>query len=150
MKLLEALNALKQSDLDDIVAKIATIEAELDQLKELRKVIEIKLGVRKPRGAHLRGKGRTRKQATSEESSADPGEPGAFRSPSGAGQYTATEQHRLRAREFLMANGPTKQGALAHRCGIPAGSITAVLKHDWFTTTARGVELTRSLKAEPS
>jgi len=150
MKLLEALNSLKQSDLDDIVAKIESLDAELSQLKELRKVIEIKLGVRKPQGFHLKGKGRPRKPREESTESTDPGEPGAFRSPSGAGQYTATEQHRLLAREFLMAHGPTKQNALAHRCGIPAGSITAVLKHEWFTTTARGVELTCSLKAEPS
>lgn len=152
MNLLEALNSITQKDLDDVVGKIGTLEAELDQLKELRKVIEIRLGIRKPLGAHLRGKGRPRKSKdeTSEAETSDPGEPGAFRSPSGGGQYTATERHRIEARKFLMANGPTKQAALAHRCGIPAGSITAVLKHEWFTHTSRGVELTRSLKAEPS
>lgn len=139
MSLFEALKNVTKEDLDKCIGRISEIEAELDGLKVARKLIEARLGLTPPRVNNFKGR---RRQNTAEqvsgEQSAEPQ------------QYTLTERHRLRAKEYLMANGPTHQAALAKRCDIPQGSITAVLKHSWFAHTSRGVELTRSLHAEPS
>lgn len=143
MSLFEALKNVTKEDLDKCIERIKEIEAELAGMKAARRLIETRLGIEHPRLSNFKGR-RPRKAAedasgeASGEQSAEPQ------------QYTATERHRLRAKEYLMANGPTHQAALAKRCDIPAGSITAVLKHPWFAHTSRGVELTRSLHAEPS
>ena len=142
MKLMELLQKVTQEDLDDCVVQIQEHEKALDQLKELRKIIEVRLGIKKPAGFHLRGENRKKAAGGGGAAGkpADPAEPVV---------YGATAQHRIKVKEFLMANGPTSQPDLVRRCGVPAGSITAVLKHEWFAMTAKGVQLTKSLKMEP-
>lgn len=142
MKLMEALSKITQADLDECVVAIQGHEKELDQLKELRKIMEVKLGIKKPAGFHLRA-GQRKKPAGGGDAAgktAESTEPVV---------YGATAQHRIRIKEFLMANGPTSQQDIVRRCGVPAGLITAVLKHEWFAQTDRGIQLTKSLKMEP-
>lgn len=144
VSLLEALKTVTEADLTEVNEKIAAMESELNDFKQLQKVIEIKLGMRRSMfqtpGANRGGRPRKRPET--------PADGSAEISP--ASQYTTAERHRMRVREYIMANGPASQATICKQCDIPHGSITAVLKHDWFTFTARGVELTRSLNPNPS
>ena len=145
MNLMEALSGVTQSDLDEITAKCEALETELSQLREVRKIIEVKLGVRKPVGHNLKGRPKRRSVEDTENTPATL----THSAMNSTGQaYTQTELHRIAARKYLQQHGCTSQSGLAKQCNIPAGSITAVLRHDWFMHTARGVELSRSGRAE--
>lgn len=63
-----------------------------------------------------------------------------------SGGMTATERHRERIREYIMANGPAKRTTIINACDVPMGSSTAVFNHPMFCETSRGVELTRDFK----
>lgn len=149
MSLRDALEQITQSDLDDVNKQIETAEAELAKLTELRRIIEIKLGFAKPRGKGNWG-GALRKKAAPADpppatvvSDDEPEAPlpaaveaGVRRTATGV-----TDVYRCKAREFLMANGTTKLTRLAAMCDIPPGSITAVVKHRWFTSGTAGIGL---------
>ena len=134
MNLLDALKQATEADLESISARVAELEAELDGLRELKRLLEVKFGIRKKPGAHLRNGGGRRKTAATDA----PGDAASDGQP----QLSATDQHRLNIKRYLMANGPQSQGSIVKQCGVPAGSITAVLKHPMFKHTAKGVELT--------
>jgi len=136
VKLMDALAEVGQSDLDELDKEIEAIQNRLDQLKEVRKIIQIKLGLRNPVGANFRG-GRKSRDAVSPSVEKS----GSSESPQLSSQMTVTEQYRSDARKFIMANGPQQSGAIARACGIPSGSITAVLKHKSFKQCQHGWEL---------
>lgn len=134
-KLLEALESISQSDLDEIVAELDTLERRADQLKELKRIIEIKLGLRKTQGAHLKNRG-SKKPVEKPESNGHETPPAGMQN-----QMTVTDQYRLEAKRFIMANGPQPPLKIAKACGIPTGSITAVLKSKAFKQCEHGYEL---------
>lgn len=147
MSLAEALSKITQQDLEEVVAKITELESELDTQRELRRIIEVKLGVRKPQGAHLRGMKRKPKAANL-PTAQDMG--GSVNSDSDDDQqYTATEQHRMNARKWLLAqhNKATPVLECARQAGVPTGSTTNVFRHPWFQHTPNGVMLTHDGKA---
>lgn len=137
MSLKEALKSVTQADIDELNEQIREHEKEIAQLKEVRRLIEVKLGIRRPLGSHLKGTQKRHKQQEAEELGQ-----GNLRSASSEKILSFTEEYRQKVRLFLMANGPQKQVVLWKRCGIPEGSIDNVIKHRWFTVTSRGVELT--------
>ena len=150
MSLKEALEAIKESDLADINADIEAAEKALNAMKELRKIMEIKLGFHKKRSW-----GGRRKKKTAEEDPAPPKreelkgplDPShVHRPPLPVGGITDT--YRGKVKEYLMANGPTKVPRLATMCDIPYGSMNAVLKHRWFKSGPNGVELSDAAYAE--
>lgn len=146
MSLAEALSKITQQDLDEVVAKITELESELDTQKELRRIIEIKLGVRKPHGAHLRGLKRKPKAASLPTAQDMGGH--LDNEPENDPKYTATEQHRLNVRKFLKeCNGPMSLAAIAKQTHVPMGSITNVMRHLWFQDTGKGYMLTHDGKA---
>ena len=134
--LLEALNSVTQEDLDSVVKQVEELEEQIGQLKELRRVIEIKLGVRKPLGAHLKGPRKPHNKTAATVSDVEPA----------TGSMTATERHRERVKEYIMVNGPAKRSIIINACSIPLGSSTAVFSHEMFCETGRGIELTRGFK----
>lgn len=146
---LEALEQVSEQDLEEIRTKAEEAEALAERLRGVQRVIEIKLGLRPAPGMHSRGTGggRKKKAAAGEESESPAGAASADSAPpavvAGSPPMTQTERHRAAVREFLMANGPQSQAVVCKRTGVPIGSITNVLKHPWFTHTARGIELTR-------
>ena len=135
-KLMEALSAVSQEDLDAVNEELEKLETKADQLKELKRIIEVKLNLRKPQGFHLRGCKRKEKPAgdSSDTNSATTDNEMAT-------QLSVTEQYRLDARRYIMANGPQLGGKIAKACDIPMGSITAVLKHKSFKQGPHGYEL---------
>lgn len=133
MSLKDALKSVTQADLDELNEQIREHETEIAQLKEVRRLIEVKLGIRRPLGSHLKGTQKRHKQEATEQ-----GNPPVISEKI----VSFTEEYRQKVRLFLMANGPQKQVVLWKRCGIPEGSIDNVIKHRWFTVTSRGVELT--------
>lgn len=137
--LLEALQSVTQDDLDSTVKEIDEIEKRLGQLKELRRIIEVKLGVRQPLGSHLKGPRKPRSKPAAAAESNEPIEPS-------LGHMTAIERHRLRVKEYIMANGPAKRSIIINACSIPNGSSTAVFNHSMFCETGRGIELTRNFE----
>lgn len=160
MSLKEALSQIKQSDLDDINNEIESVEKNLAELKELRKVIEIKLGFQKPRGKGNWG-GARRKKTTEDPAPPKPEGPKGPLDPSwvhrqpltggialGQAGGGITDTYRGKCKEYLMANGPTKVPRLATMCDIPYGSMNAVLKHRWFKSGPNGVELSDAAYAE--
>lgn len=146
MSLAEALAKITKEDLEQVNQRIAELESELDTQKELRRIIEIKLGVRKPLGAHLRGSKRKSKTAdlpTSQNMGAS-----VRTDDADDEQFTATERHRMNARKVLLQSGqPVPVPVICKSAHIPSGSITNVLRHPWFQDTGRGVMLTHDGKA---
>lgn len=134
MSLLEALKSVKASDLEEVDGQIAELEKQLADLKDMRRVIAIKLGISKPKNENFK-KGKSK---------AGPEDPESERLP-----RNMCEQYRLRIKEYLMANGPAPQTVICKKTGIPEGSISAAVNHEWFCKTGRGVELTRSLNPNP-
>lgn len=51
------------------------------------------------------------------------------------------QEYRERVREAIRANGPQTQAWLIRKLGIPNGSITAVLRHEWFEKCEFGIDL---------
>lgn len=137
MKLMDALAAISESDLQEVVAEITTLEDRIGQLKEVRRVIELKLGIRKPLGHHLRGSQKKKRHESPVQSAGDLG--GAV--PDMSSQLTVTDQYRADARRYIMANGPQSAAAIAKACGIPNGSMGGVLKHKGFKQCQHGWEL---------
>lgn len=147
MKLLEALAEVSRQDLDEIVAEMASLESRLSQLREVRKLIEIKLGITVSRLANFKGQRGKRKPreevqhtVVSSVCGSESTEPD--NSPRMAAQLTVTEQYRLDAKRYIMANGPAKPSRIANSCGIPQGSLGGVFKHKWFKQCEHGVDLT--------
>lgn len=126
--LLDALSKLTQADLDAVNKELDELQVQVAQLTELKRVIEVKLGVSKAKAARS-----SKPEAESDESSAE--------AENVAAPVSLTESYRLKAREYLMANGTTKLGVLASSCKIPNGSISTVVKHRWFTSGTAGVGL---------
>ncbi len=150
MSLKEALEAIKESDLADINADIEAAEKALNAMKELRKIMEIKLGFHEKRSW-----GGRRKKKTAEEDPPPPKreEQPAQRPLTGGVALVRTsggitDTYRGKVKEYLMANGPTKVPRLATMCDIPYGSMNAVLKHRWFKSGPNGVELSDAAYAE--
>lgn len=163
--LLDALKNVSQEDLDQVTQQLAEAEAVVDSLKEVKRLLEAKLGFRKPLGWHLKDRNKQKAAerraakaeaaASSEEAELHQDEPGgeedtdeAAEQTVGKGptQMTATEMHRRKAREFLKTRGYCSLAGIAKQCSIPMGSITNVLKFPWFMATARGWELTQTGK----
>jgi len=139
VKLLEALAEVSQKDLDEVIAECETIEKRLEQLNEVRKIIELKLGLRRPPGHQLK---RGYKRKATEANGSQPVAQSQPEQPSPQ-NMSITDRYRKDAKEYIMANGATKQAELAKRCDIPAGSIAAVIKHKWFNVGEHGVGLTQ-------
>lgn len=143
MSLREALQQIKQSDLDDVNKEIEDVERALDELKDIREVIEIRLGFK--RRSKVEGTPPRKTQPAAPAAAA----PAAAKSaPPGRTLGGITEEYRAKCREYLMANGPTKMIRLAAMCGIPSGSMPAVVNHRWFNKTVDGVALSDAAYAE--
>ncbi|TXH55362.1 MAG: hypothetical protein E6Q97_08980 [Desulfurellales bacterium] len=54
---------------------------------------------------------------------------------------TRQDAYREKIRDCIRANGPMSQEKLCKLCNIPGGSITAVLKHEWFEKCEHGINL---------
>lgn len=55
MSLLDALAAATDDDLKEISDKLTSLESEIEKLKEVKKLLEIRLGHRRPVGHNLKG-----------------------------------------------------------------------------------------------
>lgn len=119
--LLDALKNVGQEDLDQITEQLAEAEKVVDSLKEVKRLLEAKLGFRKPLGWHLKSRNKQkaaeRRAAKAEEAEGSAeaelhrDEPGGEEDEAevteeqtvgkGPTQMTATEMHRRKAREFL-------------------------------------------------
>lgn len=137
MSLYEALKNVTQKDLDEVTAAIENLTRDLEQQRELRKLIEIKLGVKRAHGGR-----RVRAQVEPVEGSPVSGKTAAAAVDEPKRPLTAIDKYRQQVKEYLMANGPQLQAKICKDCKIPLGSITAVLNFAWFAKTDRGVELT--------
>lgn len=145
--LLDALSKLTQADLDQVNKELDELQAQVAQMTELKRVIEVKLGVSKPRGWHLKEARAKAKAARSSKPEAESDE-SSVEAENASAAVSRTEQYRAKAREYLMANGTTKLSALASNCSIPHGSISAVVKHRWFTNGTAGVGLSAAAYSE--
>lgn len=163
--LMDALKNVSQEDLDQITEQLAEAEKVVDSLKEVRRLLEAKLGFRKPLGWALKRAAAERRAAKaarvadaagSAEAEAHRDELGGEEAEAeaaeeqtvgkGPTQMTATEMHRRKAREFLKTRGYCSLAGIAKQCHIPMGSISNVLKFPWFMATGRGWELTQAGK----
>lgn len=54
---------------------------------------------------------------------------------------TRQDEYREKIRDCIRANGPMPQAKLCKLCNVPGGSITAVLKHEWFEKCEHGINL---------
>ncbi len=161
--LMDALMNVSQEDLDEVNQELAEAESAVDSLKEVKRLLEAKLGFRKPLGWHLKGRNKQkaaeRRAAKAEAAgiteaqvlpnevdSEDDEEANEQTVGKGPTQMTATEIHRRKAREFLKTRGWCSLAGIAKQCHIPMGSISNVLKFPWFMATARGYELTQAGK----
>lgn len=112
VRLIDALDEVTMDDLKEVDREIDGMERRLSSLRQIRKVMEIRL-VGKPEPA----KGR------------------------GGGKSVAGRERRVKVAEYLIHAGPTRPLVIAQQCGIPSGSITMVLDHPWFVKEPNGVNL---------
>jgi len=127
MKFVDALKAVTQDDLREINDKIVETEKYLQGLKRAREIVKGALGMGPQRG----GPRPAQRSSVPQPSATEPAQP------------TRKEQYREVVYKYLLANGPQSQAVLCKQCGVPGGSITEVLKHPWFTHTAKGVDLAK-------
>lgn len=129
MKLLDALKDVTDADLVEINKQIVDTENLLLGLKRARGVVMSALGKAPKHGG-------ARKKST-QVTSGDSG------SAAETAPQTRIDQYRESVYRYLLANGPQSQASLCKQLSIPTGSITATLKHPWFTHTAKGVDLAK-------
>lgn len=138
-KLIDAFSEVSKTDLETVEKAISDNETQLIFLRELRRVLIARLGLKPPTGAaaHVH-KGPAKKRPAASPPDAAPVQ--SELTPADA-PVTATDRHRQNAYRYIMANGASQPKDICKHCDIPAGSITAVLSHHWFKRTPRGVEL---------
>ena len=127
-KLLTEYNTATAETLVEINAEIAKVEGEakackgkIAGLRTLRRAIDEKLNGRKSRKPMVRK-----------------AKAGVVQGASGG---DATTAHREKAAKYLAHSGPTRPAIIAQQCGIPVGSISAVLDCSWFEKHPAGVAL---------
>lgn len=136
--LLEALKAVSQEDLDSCESEIVRLESELFHLKTARQLMRTKLGLVVDKVAAMKeGQKRRRTAAVSEEGTGE---------SSGSSDAVDSGSQLLRDRriaiyQYLQGNGATKLKVLCEKLKIPEGSMGAILNHQWFKRTERGIEL---------
>jgi hypothetical protein len=138
-KIAEALSTATTEDYEALGEKITERQAELDSLREVQKIIGLRLGIVKKKKW-----GGGRKAAEEKpEVSPDGKQPDAVEMEIPIGE-TKMEHYRKLVSEYLQANGPKPLAEICRRTGIPNGSITAVVKHSMFVKTALGYGLTKN------
>ncbi len=127
--LLKLLNEATADDLAEIEIKIMTAEKELDALRTLRKVIDVKVNgptQRKPRGTNGAGQ----------------------RGPTaGAG---TTEERVKQVAKYLLSSGTAKITTLAQLVGADGRGFHHVIKHPWFVQSGEFAKLSDEGKAAAS
>lgn len=129
MRLLDALQEASEEDLHVLDEQIAALRDKISTLQIAQKLIAVRLGVAPKTGAAAHRK--SQKKSVPEEK-------GAEASPEDEAVTNKDRQRQLVYR-YIMANGPSKLADLAKGCGIPMGSMNAVVDHAWFFRTAKGL-----------
>lgn len=115
MKLLEALNTAKETDLEEIQGLITDKESEIDAIKAVHRIL-----VAKFHGKPVRGKRSAAGAA----------------SANGDAPTSAISLRRAGCLKLLLASGPTGPASICKTLDIPnGGSISACLNHPWFQKT---------------
>ena len=121
--LVELLASASDEDLADVRARIGRLESELEALRVVERAVDVRL-----HGRPVRKGGRKPKAEAN-------GQAPLNRLPGVRGETTAT--YRMKAVEYLGRVKAAKPMVIANDCGIPKGSIVAVLDHEEFR---RGVD----------
>lgn len=132
--LLETLKSVTETDYEEIVRQIAEKEQELDCLNQLEKIIGARLGKQKIK----RGPGgRAIKSASDGNGKSEE----VLRT---TGKGSTWDAYRQKMKEYIMANGPSQTATLSRQCGVPMGSMAALIDHSMFIKTANGVGLSEN------
>lgn len=127
-KLIDCYNAATADTLAAIDEEISKAESEakacegkIAGLRTLRRAIDEKLNGKKARQARQPRKAKA--------------------TATGAAHGSATTEYREKAAKYLSHAGPTRPAIIAQHCGIPLGSISAVLDCPLFDKHPNGVSL---------
>lgn len=131
--LIDALAAVKESDLQQIDDKLTAMRNELYALEQVRKVVLAKLGKTAPRPAASKADNFKRPEANPDEEQVPPG-------------MSRADFRRQKIAEYIQKNGPSKTSELANATGIPLGSMSALMAHHTFCDTALGWGLAKNHK----
>lgn len=121
MKLLEALESCTAEDAVAIRSEITRLQGRIAMLQKLERVLAEKFP---PSGGTVLAK---------------PARAATGNTPPPRSQQ---QDRRVHIARYLRKNGPTKQSELMKLFTIPNGSITDVIKCDWFDRQSDGIHLT--------
>ncbi len=121
LTLIDVLERATEADLDALDEEIAVLDRKLASLSAARRLIDVKLHGRKKFGPRKK--------------------PAVAAAPSTAGVKTRSDEYREAIAKHLLKHGATRPAVLCEECGVPNGSITAMLEHPWFVRGADGVSL---------
>lgn len=126
LSIIEALEQISESDLQDIDVRIVEAKRTLASLRTVRKLMQVKL--------HGKPGPKPGARKAVAESNGD-----------GNGHVTALDKYRLNAAQYLRHSGKAKVATLAERFGMSSGGqnrVSVVFNHDWFASEGREVSLT--------
>lgn len=142
-QLTELLGQATEADLTTIDERIGELEREAETLKATRKLISIRLGLEPATAPKPRGRPSTEpKENSPSQNNGGQSDP-AITKDYATNSPTALARRKSIAK-YLIENGATAGLVLASKLGIPHGSITATLAHEWFGKTSDGFVITDS------
>lgn len=124
MKLLDVLKGVTQNDLDEIDTKINDLEGELDGLREVQKLVKVKLHGKPERKKPVR-RARTPKDGDDGDADGDAG-----------------YEKKAKIAAYLSERGASQIRDIAAGCGLPPQGLHNYLNCPYFTKSSQGYHLT--------
>lgn len=123
LSLADALARATRADLQEIESKVELLEGEIESLRALKRVLQVKFGLR------------TRNGCKTKKASGTP-------RPS-----DASSRAKIDVAKYVLHNGPTKAKTLIEQLGIPNTTLYKILDDPWFDNQGGTINITNEARA---